>query len=67
MGGVHIRILDSMFPSLPSRHYSMQQHMHGQKRSFGILKNVTDPGIFFYLAFSHKMIEEGHYSQQSYS
>ena len=60
MEGVHIRILDSMLPSLPSRHYAVQLNMHGQTRSFGILKNVTNPGIFLYLAFSHKTTEEGH-------
>ena len=46
MEGVHIRILDNIFPSIPSRNSEVQLHMHGQKRNFGILKNVTEPGIF---------------------
>ena len=65
MEDVHIWILDSMFPSLPSRHYVVQLHMLGKTRSFGILTNVTDPRIFFYLAFSHTTIKEVDYLEDS--
>ena len=44
---IHIRILDSILPSLPPSHYVVQLHMHRRTRIFGILKSVTDPGIFF--------------------
>ena len=44
---IHIRILDSILPSLPPSHYVVQLHIHRRTRIFGILKSVTDPGIFF--------------------
>ena len=49
MKSVHIRSLESMFPSLPSSNYAVQLHIHGQTRSFGILTNVTNPAIFYIL------------------
>ena len=46
MEGFHIHILDIMFPSLPSRPSTLQLHIYGQTRSFGILKNETKTGGF---------------------
>ena len=48
MEGVQIRILDSIFLSLYSRHSAVQIRMHGQTKN-GILKNVTNSGMFLTL------------------
>ena len=47
MEGVHIRIMDSMFPSLTSSNPAVQLHIHGQTRSFSILKMWPTLGYIF--------------------
>ena len=47
MEGVHIRIMDSMFPSLTSSNPAVQLHIHGQTRSFSILKMWPTLGNIF--------------------